>query len=162
MTANFGMSQKLGPRYIAPFQIISRVGKVTYRLYLPEELSQIDSTFYVSQLRKCVLGEDVVMSLDDIQVDEWLNYVKRHVATLERKMKFLKSKDVTSQDHVQLINPCFIVIHKFGPSFQKRWQLSTRGIRICTLSVLMCMIWTQKPPSTLSVPEGTLSMLGSK
>lgn len=41
---------KLGPRYIGPFRIIARVGKVAYRLKLPEELSEIHITFHVSWL----------------------------------------------------------------------------------------------------------------
>ena len=83
---------KLGPRYIRPFQIIAKIGKVAHRLDLPEELSQIHNTFHILQLRKCVLDEVVVVSLDDIQVDECLNYVKRPVAFLERKVKVLRSK----------------------------------------------------------------------
>ena len=69
--------------------MISRVGKVAYRLDLPEELSQIHNTFLVSHLRKCVLDEHAVVSLDDIQVDERLNYVERMVAILKRKVKVL-------------------------------------------------------------------------
>ena len=57
---------KLGPRYIGPFRFIYRVGKVAYRLELPKKLSQIHNTFYVSQLRKCVLDETTVVSLEDI------------------------------------------------------------------------------------------------
>ena len=61
---------------------------------LPDELSQIHSTFHVSQLRKCVLDEDAVVSLGDLQFGERLNYVKRAVAILERKLKVLRSKEV--------------------------------------------------------------------
>ena len=43
---------KLSPRFIGPFPIVARVGKVAYRLELPEELSGMHSTFHVSQLRK--------------------------------------------------------------------------------------------------------------
>ena len=66
----------LDPRYIGPFKIISRVGKVVYRLDLPEELSQVHNTFHVSQLRKCILDKDVVVSLYEIHVDECLDYVE--------------------------------------------------------------------------------------
>ena len=53
---------KLGPRIIGPFKIIARVGKVAYRLELLEELSQIHNTFHVSQLRKFIVDESVVIS----------------------------------------------------------------------------------------------------
>ena len=85
---------KLGPRYKGPFRIIDRVGKVAYRLDLSEELSQIHNTFHVPQLQKCVTYEFVVISLDDIQVDEGLNYVERPVSILDRKTKGLRNKEV--------------------------------------------------------------------
>ena len=85
---------KLGPRYIGPFRIIARVGKVAYRLELPEELSRIHITFHVSQLRKCIMDQEAVVSLDDIQVDECLNYVERPVAILKRRVKIMRNKEV--------------------------------------------------------------------
>ena len=66
---------KLGPRFIGPFKVIAQVGKVAYRLELPPELSQIHNTFHVSQLRKSLVDESAHVPIDDIQVDERLNYV---------------------------------------------------------------------------------------
>ncbi|KAJ9539197.1 hypothetical protein OSB04_031930 [Centaurea solstitialis] len=74
---------KLGPRYIGLFTVLARIGKVAYRLELPEVLGQIHNTFHVCQLRKCLADETAHVSLDDIQVDESLNYVERPVAVLE-------------------------------------------------------------------------------
>ncbi|KAJ9541386.1 hypothetical protein OSB04_027892 [Centaurea solstitialis] len=85
---------KLGPRYIGPFTILARVGKVAYRLELPAILGQIHSTFHVSQLRKCLADETAHIPLDDIQVDESLNYVERPVAVLDRKVRRLRSKEI--------------------------------------------------------------------
>ncbi|KAJ9557738.1 hypothetical protein OSB04_012352 [Centaurea solstitialis] len=85
---------KLGPRYIGPFTVFARVGKVAYRLELPEVLGQIHSTFHVSQLRKCLADETTHIPLDDIQVDGSLNYVERPVAVLDRKVKRLRSKEI--------------------------------------------------------------------
>ena len=34
------------------------------------------------------------MSLDDIQVDERLNYMERHVTILERKKKIMRNKEI--------------------------------------------------------------------
>ena len=36
--------------------------------------------FHVSQLRRCITDHEAVVSLDDIQVNEHLNYVARPVA----------------------------------------------------------------------------------
>ena len=85
---------KLGPLFIGPFRIIVRVDKVAYRLELQENLSQIQNTFHMSQLRKFVADKYAVISLDDIQVHGGLNYVERSVAILDRKMKGLRKKEV--------------------------------------------------------------------
>ncbi|KAJ9541670.1 hypothetical protein OSB04_028176 [Centaurea solstitialis] len=85
---------KLGPRFIGPFKVIARVGKVAYRLELPPELNQIHDTFHVSQLRKCLADEATHVPIDDIQVDERLNYIERPIAILERKTKSLRNKEI--------------------------------------------------------------------
>ena len=46
----FGKKGKLAPRYIGPFQILNRVGKVSYRLALSSQMSQVHPMFYVSLL----------------------------------------------------------------------------------------------------------------
>ncbi|GKC77052.1 putative reverse transcriptase domain-containing protein [Tanacetum coccineum] len=50
----FGKRGKLNPRYIGPFKILAKVGTIAYRLELPEQLSTVNSTFHVSNLKKCL------------------------------------------------------------------------------------------------------------
>ena len=50
----FGKRGKLSPRFIGPYEIVSKVGPVAYRLKLPPELSRIHDTFHVSMLRKYI------------------------------------------------------------------------------------------------------------
>nr|GEW60617.1 reverse transcriptase domain-containing protein [Tanacetum cinerariifolium] len=47
----FGIKGKLSPRFIGPFEILDRVGEVSYRLMLPPQLSHVHDVFHVSLLR---------------------------------------------------------------------------------------------------------------
>ncbi|KAD5318240.1 hypothetical protein E3N88_18186 [Mikania micrantha] len=85
---------KLSPRYIGPFQIKARAGKVAYRLDLPEELNGIHATFHVPHLRKCLAEEQAHVPLDDIEVDDRLNYIEEPVAIVDTKEKQLRNKTV--------------------------------------------------------------------
>lgn len=85
----------MGPRFISPFRVVARVDKVEYRLDLHVDLSQTHNTFHVSQLWKCLIEDSIVVTFDEIQVDECLNYVERAIAILDRKMKTLRNKLVS-------------------------------------------------------------------
>nr|GFC09458.1 putative reverse transcriptase domain-containing protein [Tanacetum cinerariifolium] len=47
----FGIKGKLSPRFIGLFEILDRVGEVSYRLALPPQLSRVHNVFHVSLLR---------------------------------------------------------------------------------------------------------------
>ena len=48
------MKGKLAPRYVGLYRICQRVGKLAYKLQLPEELTKVHPVFHVSQLCKCL------------------------------------------------------------------------------------------------------------
>ncbi|GJR62205.1 hypothetical protein Tco_1504367 [Tanacetum coccineum] len=68
----FGKWGKLNPRYVGPLRVLAKVGKVTYKLELPQELSRVHHTFHVSNLKKCYADEPLVMPLEGIHVDDKL------------------------------------------------------------------------------------------
>ncbi|GKB73442.1 retrotransposon protein, putative, ty3-gypsy subclass [Tanacetum coccineum] len=51
----FGIKGKLSPRFIGPFEILERIGEVSYRLALPPQLSHVHDVFHVSLLRDIFL-----------------------------------------------------------------------------------------------------------
>ncbi|GJZ89126.1 hypothetical protein Tco_0660908 [Tanacetum coccineum] len=90
----FGKRGKLNPRYIRPFNIIAKIGTVAYRLELPKKLSRVHSTSHVSKLNKCMADEPLVVPLDEIQVNDKLNFIEEHVEVMDREVKHLKQSRI--------------------------------------------------------------------
>nr|GEU94118.1 putative reverse transcriptase domain-containing protein [Tanacetum cinerariifolium] len=85
---------KLSPCYIGPFKIVARVGPVAYTLQLPKELKGIHSTFYVSNLKKCLAKGDIVVLMDEIQLDDKLHMIEEPVEVVDREVKRLKQSRI--------------------------------------------------------------------
>ncbi|GJV71126.1 putative reverse transcriptase domain-containing protein [Tanacetum coccineum] len=85
----FGKRGKLNPRYIRPFKILAKVGTLAYRLELLEKLSRVHSIFHVSNLKKCFVDKPLVILLDEIQIDDKLNFIKEPVEIMDRDVKRL-------------------------------------------------------------------------
>ncbi|GJX81824.1 hypothetical protein Tco_0331305 [Tanacetum coccineum] len=86
----FGKKGKLAPRYVGPFEILERIGPVAYRLRLPEELSGVQDTFHVSNLKKYLADASLHVPLDEIKVDKTLRFVEEPVENSDREVKRLK------------------------------------------------------------------------
>ncbi|GJY92193.1 putative reverse transcriptase domain-containing protein [Tanacetum coccineum] len=75
-------------------QIIAKVGTVAYHLELSEKLSKVHSTFHVSKLKKCMADEPLAIPLDEIQVDDKLNFIEEPVEIMDREVKRLKQSRI--------------------------------------------------------------------
>ncbi|GKF95729.1 hypothetical protein Tco_0288464, partial [Tanacetum coccineum] len=86
----YGKKGKLAPRFVRPFEITKRIGLVSYRLRLPQELNDAHDTFHVSNLKKCMADPTLHVPLKEIQVDAKLNLLEEPVEIQEREFKKLK------------------------------------------------------------------------
>ena len=88
----FGKKGKLSPRYIGPFEILERIGKVAYRLALPPELASVHNVFHVSMLKKYVTDLSHVLHQEPVEVHANLTYEEKPVQILAREEKTLRNK----------------------------------------------------------------------
>nr|GEV76405.1 putative reverse transcriptase domain-containing protein [Tanacetum cinerariifolium] len=90
----FGKRGKLNPRYVRTFKVLAKVGKVADKMELPQELSRVHHTFHVSNLNKCYADEPLVMPLEEIHVDDRLQFVEEPVKIMEHEIKRLKRSQI--------------------------------------------------------------------
>nr|GEY00210.1 putative reverse transcriptase domain-containing protein [Tanacetum cinerariifolium] len=75
---------KLNPRYVGPFKILEKVGSVSYKLELPQELSRVHNMFHVFNLKKCYAEEPLAIPLDGLHFDDKLPFVEEPVEIMDR------------------------------------------------------------------------------
>jgi len=91
----FGTLSKLASRFIGPYKVKERVGKLAYQVRLPTELAGVHDVFHVSHFRKylcrtATLGEP----------DEFLHVATKPVASrafvrvIEHRIMKLRNKEI--------------------------------------------------------------------
>ena len=107
---------KLSPRYIGPYEIVSKVGPVAYKSKLPPELSRIHDTFHVSMLRKYIPDPSHVLREQPVQLKENLTYEETPVQIVDRKEQVLRIKVI----------PLFKVLWKNHEREVATWELEAQ------------------------------------
>ncbi|GJV90780.1 putative reverse transcriptase domain-containing protein [Tanacetum coccineum] len=67
---------------------------VLLKLELPDKLRGIHSTFHVSNLKKCLADENLVIPLEEIQLDDKLHFIEEPVEIIDREVKQLKQSRI--------------------------------------------------------------------
>nr|GEW55058.1 putative reverse transcriptase domain-containing protein [Tanacetum cinerariifolium] len=85
---------KLNPRYVGPFKVLDKVGTVSYKLELLQELSRVHNKFHVPNLKKCHADEPLAIPLYGLHFDDKLHFVEEPIEIMDRKVKRLKQSRI--------------------------------------------------------------------
>ncbi|GKD37382.1 putative nucleotidyltransferase, ribonuclease H, partial [Tanacetum coccineum] len=108
----FGMKGKLSPRFIGPFEILDRVGEVSYHLALPSQLSHVHNVFHVSILRGYNYHPYHVVQYPFDKIREDLSFAEEPEAILDRQERIMRKKTI----------PLVKVLWKNHPEREATWE----------------------------------------
>ncbi|GJX43012.1 putative reverse transcriptase domain-containing protein [Tanacetum coccineum] len=81
-------------RAIHSMETLTRVGPMAYTLEIPEELSSVHSTFHVSNLKKYLSDEFLVILMKELWLDDMLNFMEEPVEIMDREVKQLSQSRI--------------------------------------------------------------------
>ena len=84
----------MNPRYVGPYEIRERIGKVAYKLAFPPNLASVHNVFHVLMLKKYVPNASYILEQEPIELQEDLTYKEKLVQILDRKTKTLRNKEI--------------------------------------------------------------------
>lgn len=67
---------------------------MAYALQLPPKLCNVHPVFYVSNLKKCLSGETLIIPVDEIKINEKLHFVEEPVEIMDREVKRTKQSRI--------------------------------------------------------------------
>ena len=90
----FGFWGKLSPRFVVPFEVLERMGKVAYRLALSPSLSGVHNVFHVSMLRKYIPNPSHVVDYKPLKLRDDLTYEEQPIKIVDKKEQELKRRTI--------------------------------------------------------------------
>ncbi|WMV25308.1 hypothetical protein MTR67_018693 [Solanum verrucosum] len=118
----FGKKGKLSPRYVGPYRILKRIGKVAYDLELPANLATIHLVFHISLLKKCAGDPASVVPLETMAVKANISFEDVPVEILDRQVRSLRHKEFASVKHSRA--PSMDRRRTHGPSYRSVVRVS--------------------------------------
>ena len=90
-TLRFEYKGKLARRVIGPYEILSNIGDVAYRLALQPELSGVHTVFHISMLKNHVPSPSHVLQHEPLKIREDASYVERPIRITDTNEQELRN-----------------------------------------------------------------------
>ncbi|GJS53366.1 putative reverse transcriptase domain-containing protein [Tanacetum coccineum] len=107
-----GSRAQLSPRFIGPFEILERIGEVSYRLALPPQLSHVHDVFHVSLLRGYHYHPLHVASYPFDQIQPDMSLSEEPESILDRQERVMRNKVI----------PFVKILWKNHPEREATWE----------------------------------------
>ncbi|KAK6121018.1 hypothetical protein DH2020_045237 [Rehmannia glutinosa] len=85
---------KLSPRYIGPYKILQRIGKLAYRLELPAPYAGMHDVFHVLRLNKYQPDPEHIITRDTPPLMENLSYTERPIRIIDQQIQQLRKREI--------------------------------------------------------------------
>lgn len=86
----FEKNGKLSSHYVGSFEILVKVGLVTYWLALPPAISRIYNVFHISMLRKYILKPFYILDYEPLQLKRNLLYEETTIWIVDCKDQMVR------------------------------------------------------------------------
>ncbi|GKF03822.1 hypothetical protein Tco_0034490, partial [Tanacetum coccineum] len=139
---------------------------MAYKLELPEELSNVHNTFHISNLKKCLSDESLVIPMKELRLDDKLNFMEEPIEIIDREVKQLRKscilivKDVPRMA-VRIDKDKVIV----SPSLEQvvsHFKLVSFAEQVCITPMKDYQMETDNPPLiSVSINENNSSDYGT-
>ncbi|KAK6143332.1 hypothetical protein DH2020_023680 [Rehmannia glutinosa] len=85
---------KLSPRYVGPYKILQRIGKLAYRLKLPTQYAGMHDVFHVSRLKKYQPDPEHIITQDTPPLMENLSYIEKPIQIIDQQIRQLRNREI--------------------------------------------------------------------
>ncbi|KAK6150905.1 hypothetical protein DH2020_015837 [Rehmannia glutinosa] len=85
---------KLSPRYVGPYKILQRIGKLAYRLDLPTPYTGMHDVFHVSRLKKYQPDPEHIITRDTPPLMVNLSYIERPIRIIDQQIRQLRKREI--------------------------------------------------------------------
>ncbi|KAK6147895.1 hypothetical protein DH2020_018807 [Rehmannia glutinosa] len=85
---------KLSPRYIGPYKILQRIGKLAYKLELPAQYAGMHDVFHVSRLKKYQPDPEHIITRDAPPLMENISYTEEPIRIIDQQICQLRNREI--------------------------------------------------------------------